>query len=133
MSGARVDLSPRVFTTRTVAASPAAATETIVASVTISTGLAVSAGVLLMGFLAWTQGTDGVSYNVKLRKTDASGSTLKATGLPELAATKLGSAAIIGFDTSPSLPGQVYVMTLTITLGSAPSTVSAVELDAIVL
>lgn len=132
-SAAVLDPGPRYYRTPTVAGSPAAAAETIIATLTVTEDLATTKGIRVSGFAAFTIGTDGVSYNLRLRKTDVSGTILKATGVLELAATKLGAAMILGFDTAPTLPNQVYVLTMIVALGSAPSTVSAVELDALVI
>lgn len=133
LNAAGVDLSPRFQRNATVVASPAAATETIIGSITVQRNLAVSSGIIVYGFAAYTVGGSGVSVNLKLRKTDASGSTLKATGAVDIAATKLGSGALFAFDTSPTLPAQVYVLTMTVASGAAESTVSAVEIGVIVL
>lgn len=133
MSGAAVDLSPRLFRSATVAASPALAAETIIASVTCDGDVSVGAGVIVSGFAAFTIGASGVSANLRLRKTDVAGTVLKASGAVTIAAASLGSGSIQGFDSSPTLPNQVYVLTMIVASGAAPSTVSAVELTALVL
>lgn len=102
-------------------------------TLTIPEYVSVSYGVIVLGFGAFTIGTNGVSYNLKLRQTGTSGTTLKATGVIALAAAALGEAAILGFDASPVLPGQVYVLTATIASATAASTFSAAELIAIVI
>lgn len=131
LSAAGIDLSPRVQRTGTVAASPALSAETIIASLTLAGDLIIPSGVYLFGFAAYTIGASGVSCNLKIRKTDASGSTLKATGAVTIAAAALGSGFLVGFDSSPTVPGQVYVLTMTVASGAAESTVSAVELVAL--
>lgn len=133
LNAAGVDLGPRVQRTATVVASPAAATETIIASLTIAGNLATSVGVFLFGFAAFTVGASGVGVNLKLHVTDASGTTLKATGILTYAAADLGALSIQGLHTTPAIPGQVYVMTATVASGAAESTVSAVELVALVV
>lgn len=133
LTGAAVDLSPRVVRSATVVGSPAAAAETVIASVTLPAVVTVNYGVIVIGTAAWTAGTDGTTFNLKLRQTGTSGTTLIASGLEDLAATKLASRTLTAFDASPTIPGQVYVLTLTTTLGSAVSTVSAVSLTAIVI
>ena len=133
LTGASIDFSPRVVHSSTVAASPAAATETVVCTVTLPDVVKVNYGVIVIGYGAFTMGTDGTSYNLKLRQTGTSGTTLKASGLIPLAAAVLGHASIVGFDASPSQPGQVYVLTATMTAASAASTFSAAELLAIVI
>lgn len=128
-----IDLSSRVQRTGTVVASPAGATETIVASLTLAGNLQIRAGVYLLAMGAYTVGTNGVSVNLKVRKTDTSGTTLKATGAIDIAATKLGSGTVITFDASPSGAGQIYVLTATVASGTAETTFSAVEILAIVV
>lgn len=131
-SGKFMDLSGRIAHSETVVASPAAATETIIATVTIPSDVAVTAGVFLFGWAAFTVGTNGVSANLKLRQTDASGTTKAATGAMTETAANLDARSILGFDAAPPAAG-VYVLTLTVASGSAPSTVSAVELVALVV
>ena len=133
ISAVTVDLSPRFFHTATVAASPTDNTETVIASLTINSNLAVSRGIFLWGFAAYTVGTSGDGVNLKIRQTDASGSTIKATGLVTSTAANLGSLGINGLDASPTLPNQVYVLTMTVHAGAAASTVSALTLAALVL
>lgn len=133
LNGLGLDLSPRVFTTATVAASPAAATETIIATLTISGDLRINSGVLLLGSAAFTVGTDGTAANLRIRRTDASGTVVYATGATNggvLAATQLTNLTAQGFDANLTVP-QVYVLTLTVTAASAASTVSAASLVAI--
>lgn len=132
-SAASIDLSQRFGTTATVTGSPAAATETIIATLTLNLDVAVESGVLLVGYCAFTAGTNAVSATLKVRRTDTSGTTLKTSGAVTVAATNLYDRFISAFDTGPTLPGQVYVLTLTMGSGSAASTVSAVTLSGLVL
>ena len=132
-SAAGLDLSPRFFRTDTVAASPSAATETTIATLTIGSQLAVVSGILLFGYAAYTVGTAGVSVNLKIRQTDTSGTTIKATGATTATAANLGSMDLQGFDTAATLPGQVYVLTMTVASANAASTVSAAALYALVI
>lgn len=130
--GAGVDLSPRLFFTNTVAASPSAAAETVVATLTITEDIAVQKGVVLVGFGATTQGGSGTGVTLKLRRTDTSGTTIKSTGIIPLAAGVLGTFSISGTDaTLPIQVGQVYVLTALHTAAAATSTYSAVSLIAI--
>ncbi len=133
VGGARVDLGQRIVRSGTVAASPAAAAETIIASVTIPGGLPTSVGVLITGFAAFTVGASGTAVTLRIRQTDASGTIVKATGAVTFTAGNLGSICLAGTDTAPGSAGQVYVLTMTVTAGAASSTVSAVELQAIVV
>lgn len=133
ISAAGIDLSARYFRTATVAASPADATETIIATLTIADDLAIMEGVRISAFAAFTVGTAGVSANLRIRRTNASGTILKATGALTVAATELFAPSIQVLDTGASLPNQVYVVTLAVGSASAASTVSAVELDALVI
>lgn len=135
-SAAALDLSPRVFNSIAVVGSPALAAETIVCSVAIAADIAVIAGVYLFGFAAFTVGTSGDSINAKIRRTDASGQTVVATGVTNegvTAATQLGTRTVFGFDNFKPAPNAVYVLTLTVGNGAAVSTVSAVTLIALVV
>jgi hypothetical protein len=130
-SAAGLDLSPRVFQSQAVAGSPADATETIVCTVTCSGDIAIVAGIIVMAWVAFTVGTNGVAANLKIRRTNAAGATQAATGVVNegvTAATQLGYRYAQAFDTGPTMPGQVYVATLTLASASAASTVSAASL-----
>lgn len=127
------DLSARFLSTQTVTGSPAAGSETIVATLTIANfnDIAVVTGVQLRAWAAFTVGTNGVTATLKLRQTDASGSTIATSGATTVVATNLLEMSIQGFDAAPGI-GK-YVATLTIGSGSAASTVSAVNLSAIII
>lgn len=130
--GAGVDLSPRLFFTNTVAASPAAAAETTIATLTISEDIAVQKGIVLVGFGATTQGASGTGVTLRIRRTDTSGTVIKSTGIIPLAAGVLGHFNVSGTDgTLPITVGQVYVLTALHTAAAATSTYSAVSLVAI--
>lgn len=131
-SGRFVDFSPRVAHSETVVASPAAASETTIATITLPSGLTLATGVFLFGWAAFTVGTNGVSANLKIRQTDTSGSTKAASGATTVVAANLGALTAIGFDAAPTAAG-VYVLTLTVGSGSASSAVSAVELFALAI
>lgn len=130
---ASIDLGPRVFHSVTVAASPALAAETVIASLTVTGDIAATKGVYLEGSAAWTVGTSGVSGRFRVRQTGTSGTTLADSGLVTVTAAALRLDAIMAVDTAPVLPGQVYVLTLTVGSASAASTVSAVLLQALVV
>lgn len=134
MGAAGIDLSGRLVQTSTVAASPATAAETVIASVTIPGNLQVASGVFLFGWAAFTVGTSGTAANLKLKQTNAAGATLAATGATTggITAAALADINVQGVDTSPA-SGQVYALTLTVAAGAATSTVSGVSLVAIVV
>jgi hypothetical protein len=130
------DITPRFVQTTTVVASPTDNTETIIASLTLADISSPVLGVEVVAFAAFTIGTSGTAGNLRVRRTNASGTTVCATGLVTAgvwAATQLAELAVMGFDTGPTLPGQVYVATLTITGGAAASTVSGLYLRAFVI
>jgi len=130
-----VDLSPRVVQSNTVAASPSAATETTICTITIPAAASQASGILLFGFAAFTVGTSGASANLKIRQTGTSGTTISATGATTggITAGNLVDMNVQGFDAAGVLPGQVYVLTLTVGSGAATSTVSAASLVALVV
>jgi len=133
MSGAAVDLSPRVFRDATVDASPAAAAETTIATLSLTPDLGFGLGVLLIGYVAWTVGTAGVSGRFRIRRDSITGTTVKDSGLTTRVAAQLQQDTIVGIDTSPTFPNEVYVLTLIVGSASAESTVSAVEFVAVVI
>lgn len=126
--GDAVDLSPRVKRSATVTGSPAAAAETIVATSPAAGDLQLGIGILILAFAAVTVGTNGTALTWRIRQTDASGTIVKSSGAKTAVAANLTDEVIAGFDTAPAASGQVYVLTLTVTAGSAASTVSAVEI-----
>lgn len=132
-SAAFGDLSPRFKSTTTVVASPAAAAETIIASFTINDDIQQATGIILEGWAAFTVGTAGVSANLKIRQTDTSGTTIAATGACTVTAANLVQFSVQGIDTAGVLPGQKYVLTLTVGSANAASTVSALQLLATIV
>lgn len=128
------DLSQRFFQTQTISASPATNAETTVATLTVTANAAVINGIQLFGWVAFTVGTSGTAATLKIRQTSTSGSTINVgTGATTVVAANLIETGCQGLDTASTLPGQVYVLTLTITGGAATSTVSAVQLYALVV
>jgi len=114
----------------TVVGSPAAASETVVASIpAINDSIAVSKGVFLNFCIAYTIGTSGtaVRYRVRQGVVAGSGTVLFDSGAitSGVTAALLVVESINGFDASPTFPGQAYCLTLTVTAGAAASTVSA--------
>jgi hypothetical protein len=132
------DLSARFPFSTTVVASPAAAAETIIASLSTratTNDLAVVSGVILFGWAAYTVGTNGTAVRFRLRQTDVAGAVKGDTGAltgSQHGAAILSDDNVMGVDTAPPA-GGVYVLTMQVTAGSAASTVSAVMLNAIVI
>jgi hypothetical protein len=127
-----ISLASRMAVSNTVAASPSAATETIICTLTIPSNVQVFQSVILEGQAAWTVGTSGTNSTLKLRQTDTSGTTLYSSGALATAAASLQNQGAMAIDASPAA-GQTYVLTLTITAGAATSTVSAATLTATVV
>lgn len=135
-SAVGLDLSPRVIQSTTVVASPAAAAETIICQTpALSGALSIGQGVLLFGWAAYTVGTNGTAVQLRVRQTNVAGTLVVATGAltgSQHGAAILSEDDVQGFDTGPA-SGQVYVLTMQVTAGSAPSTVSACQLVAIAI
>ena len=130
VSGAGVDLGPRMGGNNTITASPAAASETVVGTIpAIADSVVVSKGIFLNFCIAYTVGTSGtaVTYRIRQGTTAGSGTVVYTSGAitSGIAAANLVVESINGFDASPTLPGQAYCLTLTVTAGAAASTVSA--------
>jgi hypothetical protein len=130
-----IDLRPRVVVSTAVVASPAAAAETIIAQTAAIGDVAVLSGVLVSGWAAFTVGTSGTAVRLRLRQTNVGGTIVADTGAltAGIAAAALVSQDVEGFDAAAVSPSQVYVLTLTVTAGSAVSTVSAVKLSGIIV
>lgn len=131
--GASLDLSPRFVSTETVAASPAAGAITAVANTAALGDVASLTGVQLFGWLAFTVGTNGITALVQIRRTGVAGTVIAASGALTVVAATLVTFSIQGLDETPTLPGQVYSLCLTVGSGSAASTVSACQLCALVV
>ena len=134
-SALSIDLSPRFVQSSVVAASPSAATETTICTLTVSANAAIATGIQLMGWAAFTVGTSGTACNLKIRQTGTSGTTIAASGATTggITAGNLVTLDVQGIDTAGVIPGQVYVLTLTVTGGAAASTVSACQLTALII
>lgn len=130
-----LDLSKRVQVYTTVDASPAAAAETVIATLTLASfsDIAVVSGILLSGWAAFTVGTSGTAVRLRIRQTNASGTVKADTGALTggIAATNLVAQDVEGFDSGAGV--GVYVLTMTVTAGAAASTVSALKLQAIII
>lgn len=129
-SAVNLDLSSRIIVTNTLVGSPADATETIIASLTLPRGIALATGVILAGNFGVTVGTNGTSIKARIRQTSVGGSAI-ATGptIPDAAGVVDGTT-LLGFDSAPA-EGQVYKLTLTVAAATAVSTVSVVSFIAL--
>ena len=125
-----IDLSGRIVASTTVVASPSAATETIIASVTLPGGLSYATGVIVVCWAAFTVGTAGVSTRLRVKQTITSGTAVADSGALTATATDLYAVSAVGLATAPA-DGQVYKGTLTVASATAASTVSAVCLVAV--
>src|SRR5262245_11882625 len=103
-----ISLASRIVVSNTVAASPSAATETTICTLTLPSNLQVFQSVIIEGQAAWTQGTSATGYTLKIRQTDTSGTTLYSSGVITLAAAGLANSGVMGIDASPAA-NQVYV------------------------
>ena len=132
-ASSRIDLSQRFQVTTTVGASPAAGSETIIGTLTITDfgNLAVTSGILLRGWCSVTIGTSGVSHNLRIRQTNVSGTVIAATGALTATAGNLYAPDVVGFDSGAGV--GTYVLTLTVGSGAAASTVSALALHCVVV
>jgi hypothetical protein len=132
------DLSGRIPYSTAVAASPAAAAETIICQINTraqTNDLAVVSGVILNGWAAYTVGTNGTAVQFRIRQTGLAGTVVGNTGAlsgSQHGAGILSADDVSGVDTAPPA-GGIYVLTMQVTAGSAASTVSAVLLYAIII
>lgn len=131
----RLDLSKRVQVYSTVDASPAAGSETVVATLTLAgfADTALISGVALSGWCAITIGTSGASLRMRIRQTSIGGAVKADTGALTggIAAGNLVAQDVEGFDSGAGV--GVYVLTVTVGSGAAASTISALKLQAILI
>lgn len=130
-----LDLSKRFQVYKTVDASPAAASETVIATLTLA-GFAdtpVVSGVQVSGWCAFTVGTSGASATLKIRQTNVSGTTIVTSGATTggISAGNLVIMDVEGFDAGAG--ASSYALTLTVGSGAAASTVSGLLLRAIII
>lgn len=134
VSASEIDLTPRIQWTTTVGASPSAAAETIIGTLTLANfgDLAVQSGIVLSGWAAFTVGTSGANANLRVRQTNVSGTVVATTGntTAGIAGAALATLDVEGVDAAPGV--SVYVLTLQVGSAAAGSTVSALMLRAIV-
>lgn len=130
-----IDLSDRFIENHTVSASPSGSTITTVATLTWSpqTSPTVVNGALLRVNLALTAGTNGVGALLEIRRGTTTGTLIASTGAVTIVATKLYELSTQGIDQVAFIPGQAWLACLTITSGSAASTVSSVSFSAIII
>jgi hypothetical protein len=138
VSGAGVDLSPRFLANNTVVASPATAEEKVVAQLGPFTGaLAVGSGAFIIAQCAYHVGTSGTAaqYRIRTGTTAGAGTVVFDSGVSTAGVTAAAFVVenMTAFDSSPTLPGQSYCLTVAVSAASAASTVSAVSIAAFVI
>ena len=130
-----LDLTKRFQVYKTVDASPAAASETVIATLTLASfaDISVVSGIQVSGWCAFTVGTSGASATLKVRQTNVAGATVVTSGVTTggIAAGNLCIMDVEGFDAGAG--ASSYALTLTIGSGAAASTVSALMLRAIII
>lgn len=127
------DLTVRFPVTTTVGASPSAAAETIIGTLTIPNfgDTPVVQSVQLTGWAAYTVGTSGTAVTLRIRQTNVSGTVVGNTGALTKTAGSLYVDDVFGADATPGV--GTYVLTMQVTSGAAASTVSALQLSAVVV
>lgn len=120
----------QAYTSSAIVASPAAAAETIVCSVAGVELPSDTALVVVFGYAAFTVGTNGTACRLRVRRGDVTGTVVADTGA---LTGGVAAAALVEFENQGSeAPGALaqatYVLTLTVTAGSAASTVSNTNL-----
>lgn len=129
------DWSARVVDTTTVAASPATAGETVIATLTIPDfgGIPIAQKVYLGGWCSFTVGTSGTAVRLRIKQTSAAGATVADTGAVTggVTAAAVCIQDVCGSDAAPGT--SVYVLTATVGGAAATTVVSAVQLSAIIV
>jgi len=128
-----VDFGSRFLTSTTVVASPAAASETIIAQLSITDDIYIAKGIWLEGFCSITIGTSGATLRLRLRQTNVSGAVVADTQALTVTAAQIYAPSINGIDAAAVLPNQTYVLTAQVGSGAATSTVASVLLGATIV
>ena len=128
-AGIDVDLSSRIAVSTTVAASPAAGAETVIASVTLPSNFRSAEQVLVDAWAAFVIGTSGVSARLRIRRSDINGAVVGDSDVLTggIAAGNKVAQDVAALDTASV---AVYALTLLVGSGAAASTVSQVRLSA---
>lgn len=130
------DWSLRVVDTTTVQNSPiAAAAETVIATLAIPQfgGTAIVQKIYLQGWAALTVGGSGTAVTLRIRQTNVSGTVVVTTGALTggIAAAALIAQDVCGSDATPGV--ATYVLTAQVTNGATNTTISAVQLLALIV
>ena len=129
------DLTKRIQVYTTVDASPSAATETVIATLTLASfaDLSVLSGVRVSGWAAFTVGTSGANARLRIRQTNVSGTVVADSGALTggIAAGNLIAQDVEGFDSGAG--ASAYALTLQVGSGAAASTVSKLVLQAVII
>jgi hypothetical protein len=133
---ATADLGARFKATTTVGASPAGASETVIGTLTIADFgfAAVTQGVIVNGWAAYTLGSTPSSCQLRIRQTNIGGTVVGNTGAMTGGHNTAGFLVaddVNGFDSGAGV--GVYVLTLTVAGAGSASTVSALYLTAIII
>lgn len=127
-----LDLTARMQLTTTVAASPAGASETIIATLTLNPGPAacsIQSGIMLNGWAAYTLGSTPTSCQLRIRQTNVAGTVVADTGAMTGGHNTAGFLVaddVNGFDSGAG--AAVYVLTLTVAGAGSASAVSKLYL-----
>lgn len=127
-------VQPIIIQSQTVVASPAANAETTIAQITLPSTADAGSNVDLSGWARFTVGTGGTAVRFRIRSGSITGTVEGDTGALTggVAAGNLLAQDVEGFDNPGEVAGLLYVLTMTVTGGAAPSTVAGVKLRAIV-
>lgn len=116
-----------------VAASPAAAAETVVASLGGVCTQLPGQTIKLHGWVNGVVGTDSTGWVLRIRKGDIAGAVVAGPSAASVDTTTFTSGAqadVFGSDPGETVAGATYVLTLECTAASASTTVGAVFLEA---
>ena len=123
---------PLPFLTTTIVASPADATEIVVASVKVGSVGDASSRVLLNAWTAFTYGANATGVRLRIRQGSLTGTVVADTGAltAGAAAAALEARTLRGVDAPGEVASQTYVLTMQVAGATTASTISALVLDA---
>lgn len=129
------DLSSRFVFSTAVVASPSGASETIIGSVTIPSGITINTGVWVQGWAAYTLGSTPSSCQLRIRQTSVAGTVVADTGAMTGGHNTAGFLVaddVNGLDTAAA-DAQIYKLTLTVAGAGSASTVSKLIVAAVII
>lgn len=121
---------PSVYVTTTIQGSPiAAAAETVIGTVQVTTDAA--AIVAMLGFATLTVGTGGTAVTLRIRADSLTGTVVQASPALTAVAANLSPFFVVGAPVPAEIASRNFVLTAQVTGGAANTTIGNMMLLAL--